>query len=402
LLIAAGLGTCEAVIGLQDHTFDDAGDARSAPQGVASEAESRDAGAANARQKLESCKQFCARANETCRAAPAEDLAADYQVYETASDCQAACELLSEPQIACRDEQLGEAARDLDYQTHCQAASLGGSTACDGNCENYCALMNLVCTGSNRDPSELSDCVSKCRVLRDRERDVVPGAASRYGATRDREGDTLQCRLVHLTLAATPGRRDEQCWQAALAPRSGPGSARNPCSARAANCDDYCQIAVHGCSGEQQIYESLQQCAAVCARLAPGEVGDLQGNTIGCRSSHAYNGLVIDAYHCTHAGPGGAGACGDDCESYCQLFQAGCDPQFRALYGGAAEPSRACQTACVSLAGERPIAYSTTLAGDSRGPSLACRLLYTARALEQPDQSAQFCESAAGEADCRR
>lgn len=389
---------CEAVIGLGDYSFEDAGRPwGDAPQAVAEE----DAG-----DKTQRCRQFCERTDSTCRPAPEGSLSLDddYQIYRSREECQAACELLAPSQISCREAQVVAAAQTIEYFAHCQAASLGGSAACGGNCENYCALMDAVCTGDNRDRAESEGCLNKCEALRDREWAPLglPVMISRYGATRDETGDTLQCRLVHLTRAATPDRASAECWQAGLSPHSGPQGEPNPCSARRPNCEDYCQIAVHGCSGDHQLYESTPQCAAVCARLEPGAVGELKGDTIGCRTAHAYNGLITDPLHCSHGGPGGAGACGDDCVSYCRLFAAGCGTKFDELFGDADDPAEACRANCRAVHGNGWLAYSTALGRDPNGPPLACQLLYAARALEKPQRSAALCESAAGELDCRR
>ena len=399
LSAAVAAGGCETIIGLHEPAAlpADAGSGNAGTGGAAG-------AGGKANDKAGMCKAFCARANATCTG--------DYAIYHGAADCEPACKLLTAEQIQCRDQQVSAAMTSNEFWDHCQGATLGGSTACGGNCENYCAFMSVVCTDKNRVDGDLKmpDCVKKCKVLRDRESSLMglPANTSRYNIDRDHEGDSLQCRLVHLSIASGPGAADAHCWHAALAPKP-LDSAPNPCATEKSEteprCQDYCQIVTNSCLDDDKVYENKAQCLATCAQLVPGDVSDYSGvDSVGCRKSHAYNALLIAPKpHCSHAGPGGAGLCGTDCPAYCRLFKAGCDAPFKDAFGSGADATSKCESACLTLRGQDAIDnYSVTTASAKGANPIACRLLYATRALEHPDQQATLCKSAAGtDATCK-
>ena len=261
--------------------------------------------------------------------------------------------------------------------------------------------MDKVCVGEgNRSAAEVDGCVTKCEALRDRETSLqgMSADASRLSVDTDHEGDTLQCRLVHLAIASGPGAAEAHCWHAAIAPRPGPGMAPNPCatgkSETEPHCEDYCQIVMKACTATNKVYENDAQCLAVCKQLTPGTASDLMGvDSVGCRKTHSYNALTIDQIpHCQHAGPGGAGICGTDCPAYCKLLKAGCDASFKDAFGAGTDAVSKCESTCNAQHGET-LSYSVTTAAAKGANPIACRLLYTARALEHPDQQAVLCKS---------
>jgi hypothetical protein len=80
--------------------------------------------------------------------------------------------------------------------------------------------------------------------------------------------------------------------------------------------------------------------------------------------------------HCRHAGPGGNGACGDDCLGFCTLVLGSCTGD-NAQYGG---DMNTCMTACAGFAKTTPYSASTTM-----GDTFACRLYHATVASERPD-----------------
>jgi hypothetical protein len=233
----------------------------------------------------------------------------------------------------------------------------------------------------------------------------MPADTSRLNIDRDHEGDTLQCRLVHLSIAAGPDAADAHCWHAALSPQPGLGDAPNPCATGKGetepHCEDYCQVVMNACAAEDKVYDTEAQCLATCTALAPGSASDQQGDTVGCRKTHSYNALLIGVSpHCPHSGPGGAGVCGTDCPAYCRLFKAGCDASFKASFGAGTDATSMCESACVALRGPDPVKnYSVATASAKGANPIACRLLYATKALEHPEQKDMLCKSAAGTAD---
>jgi hypothetical protein len=352
----------------------------------------------------DACTQFCQQVGTSCTK--------QYAIYHGPEDCGAACKLLNAPELTCRAQEASAAAVTGDDYLHCPGTSLGGSKACGGNCTNYCRLMDRVCIGNNRDIMEVENCEERCNGLIDRESSKQPATTSRYDVNLDHEGDTLQCRLVHLTIASYHDPEDH-CWHAWLAPRAlkhADGSKEaNPCATDKGTteprCEDYCQIAMNACTQEHQIYETPAQCLAVCQKLDKGSVIDEAPETVACRKIHAYNALAwgLPSMHCPHAGPGGDLVCGDDCTGYCRLLQAGCADAFATAHGGMGpDAMQRCTSTCAQRHGRDPLHYSVASAKGKTSNPVACGLLNAARALERPAEAAALCASAVGGGDCAR
>lgn len=380
LLAATG---CEALIGLRDRSLADGGLA----------------GEGGPRASDTQCQRYCERVSDTCRD--------QYAVYPNDDDasCLAVCALWTEDQVSCRDEEAQKAASSREFWEYCQGAGPGGSTACGDNCQSYCEIMQQACEMPERE-EDVETCVQKCGVLRDRERNLrgLPANTSRFDVRKDHEQDTLQCRLVHATIAVVSP--EDHCWHAAIAPHAGDDGVPNPCATglaeTAPHCEDYCHVIKGACADADAVYESDAQCMATCQALELGAVSDDAGkDTVGCRKTHAYNALVTQMYgtHCPHSGPGGAGVCGEDCGAYCRLLQRGCAGPFEAEFGQGASAATSCESACQTLRGDSPLRYAAGSAESDANP-LACRLLYATRALEKPSQAAEFCPSALGQGAC--
>jgi hypothetical protein len=215
----------------------------------------------------------------------------------------------------------------------------------------------------------------------------------------------VQCRLFHVASASVPLGPEAHCWHSQLAPRP-EGPAINPClgdiGQTEPRCEDYCRVISVACQGELAVYESSEQCLAVCATMNLGQLTDSGGqNSVGCRSTHSYNALVGDPVtHCPHAGPSGSSVCGDDCESHCAQLSQACPEGFAEDYGDGPE---AANELCVSdcselLEGEARLLYSVDDDAIEELPELGCLTRAVARALEEP--STMNCEVALGRADC--
>jgi hypothetical protein len=68
----------------------------------------------------------------------------------------------------------------------------------------------------------------------------------------------------------------------------------------------------------------MDRCINACSTFPAGMASDTSGNTLGCRIYHAGAAKNDPTTHCVHAGPGGAGVCGANCDGYCQIMQAFC------------------------------------------------------------------------------
>jgi hypothetical protein len=157
-------------------------------------------------------------------------------------------------------------------------------------------------------------------------------------------------------------------------------------------CDRYCETVATACTGTNEQFASLDACLAVCERLEAGSPGDVAGNTVECRLARAQLAQRTGeaANYCSSAGPGGAGACGEDCEGFCTLMAETC-PAAMGTY-------EACLPACAmvpDLSGPPDnVAYNTSV---QDGNSLQCRLFHVTAATLDP---IAHCVHAAGLAPC--
>ncbi|WP_434427051.1 hypothetical protein [Nannocystis pusilla] len=134
------------------------------------------------------CADYCANVMTNCLDPQAQ--------YPSADSCKRACASfpagargdVSGNSYACRRYHTDAAATDAP--THCVHAGPSGGGACGDNCDGFCALAVSVCPGEH--PS-LEACLATCAGFTDDEEFNVGNVA----------GDTLACRLYHLTVAAT-------------------------------------------------------------------------------------------------------------------------------------------------------------------------------------------------------
>jgi hypothetical protein len=80
--------------------------------------------------------------------------------------------------------------------------------------------------------------------------------------------------------------------------------------------------------------------------------------------------------HCRHAGPGGNGACGADCEGFCTLVLDSCTDANVQFSGD----MNTCMTACAGYATTPVYSSSVTM-----GNSFACRLYHATVASGNPE-----------------
>ncbi len=353
LLLA--MGACQAIAGIEDRRLDPSQQSEASAQ----------------------CSAYCDTVMDVCRGEDA--------VYTTPELCLAVCALLDpgdpvEPvgnTVACRQQQAKAA--ELEPAEHCRYLGPGGNGKCGSDCDAYCELFPTVCPDYVKYETTAS-CLKACRGLIDQDS---------FDVEADYDGDTIECRLVHLTSATL--RPKEHCPHAPLVP-GGPvcvGKADEPPS-----CEEYCKIQLAACEGKLQQFEDEAECLATCEVLTPGTNADREGNTVGCRRYHAFVATQAAAEHCSHSGPTGDGDvhCGANCDSYCQLVASACEAGFAELIGDADD----CKAQCLELSGAQPDAkYSIESATKTAG--LPCRVLHTTRALAG---DADACDAALGAAPC--
>ncbi|MBK8258750.1 MAG: hypothetical protein IPK82_39600 [Polyangiaceae bacterium] len=164
----------------------------------------------------------------------------------------------------------------------------------------------------------------------------------------------------------------------------------------ALSCDDYCATLATNCTGDQSQFGGDAECKAVCANYPVGMAADTSGNSLGCRTYHGGTPASMDpGTHCPHAGPLGGGACGDDCDNFCDLAIAICGDQATPPY----TDKDACLTACMGFPDTMTVPYN---AAATAGDSLACRMYHLTVASTSADNLNTHCPHvAADSAPCQ-
>jgi hypothetical protein len=171
-------------------------------------------------------------------------------------------------------------------------------------------------------------------------------------------------------------------------------------------CERYCDAVMTNCKGRYEQYPEFSQCVQVCQRMAPGEPGDRDVDTVECRVRQAGFAKSEPFVYCQSSGPLGAGECGSNCVSYCNLMQTTCTPQSTQ---GNPEPSyfdtvADCLSSCTALVPDEstPDQYTTSPEVEPVsfiGNHVYCRTYHVTSAIVEgaPDE---HCPHAMGAAPC--
>lgn len=325
-------------------------------------------------------------------------------VYDGREKCMGVCknydvgdsnEWQQRDTLECRlhEAELVPSASDEEKSTLCRAAGPEGLDNCGGSCESYCTLYERICGQVECGSHE--NCVAKCAGLRDR---------SEYNVVDDYEGNSLQCRFVHLSNASiTPGGEPhcghanlqtptDHCTDVPDGPVGAGGAAETGevvVKPPFPDCADYCKVEIVACGTLE--YENMDECMALCKHMPPGAFADTTQNTLGCRIYHSYNSLCAPEAHCPHSGPGGERHCGttdpEKCNSYCTLAKGVCPSVYTAAYD---DDDSACMDDCMTMPdaiavedGTTPDTRYTTTYAQTPG-TVACRFLALSRAAVTP------------------
>jgi hypothetical protein len=189
------------------------------------------------------------------------------------------------------------------------------------------------------------------------------------GGSTGAEGSSGEA-TTHATHGGTTTSATTSGEPTTTATTSEPSTGELTTGGEALSCDAYCATISANCTGANAQYGSAETCLATCADIPPGAPADTGGNTLGCRTYHAGAAAGMPDVHCRHAGPGGDGVCGDNCESFCTIAAAACPDAW--------PDDAACQTACGTFSPDET--YDAT---DVAGNTFACRLYHlTAAALD--------------------
>ncbi|MBI4814928.1 MAG: hypothetical protein HY791_01640 [Deltaproteobacteria bacterium] len=284
------------------------------------------------------CTEYCDTMVDVCTGASAP--------YADRGSCDKACGTF--PSSGAPGDSSGDSvhcrafhaqAASSDPRTHCAHASIGGGGVCGDSCEIYCRMIQTACTGANAQYADVGSCLTECATME-------------LGHTQ--EGDTLSCRLYHLGAALSdPGAH---CGHAGADGAGVCGS----------TCEVYCRRMEGACKQPQtRQYSDLAACLGECAAMpADGSAGDLSGDSVQCRMTHARAALADPAAHCSHAGPTGGAACGSFCDVYCRQAAERCtgaDDLFA--------NDSACGPACAAYSDRGAV-------GSDSGDTVQCRLFH--------------------------
>jgi hypothetical protein len=172
------------------------------------------------------------------------------------------------------------------------------------------------------------------------------------------------------------------------------------------NCDNYCTVITQNCQNKNQEYLSKPVCLAMCKLIPTGAYyspTDTPKNedTLGCRLWHANSAASDPEYHCRHAGPLGAVACGGPCSGFCNLDYRYCTDNHNIVVYGTD-----CEGAC---GGDGGIPYDED-SGDifypdltqiETGNTLNCRLWHLETAIDTNDPMTHCGHTGLVSARCR-
>jgi hypothetical protein len=364
-LAGLGLGACQAVAGIEDRKLDPA--------------------AVERMKNAAQCDEYCTRAMDACTDKNA--------VYTSKELCLAVCakmdpgdstEITNEETVACRINGLAAAEREPD--DGCRYVGPGANGACGSDCDAYCKLYHRLCEEYDHYPTEGS-CLQACAGLTDQ---------NRYNLKDDHEGDTIECRLVHVSSAGLDP--ENHCPHAPIPPTEPWCTGKADASP---TCKEYCQIELAACTGELTHYDTEKECLDACSAFELGTNDDDTGNTIGCRRYHSFSATLAADMHCPHSGPTGDGHCGDhsklsdgasttgNCESYCLLVAKACPAEPLAL------DADACMAECITLDEAEPESRYT-VAKAEKSSELQSRVLHAVKAFADDSE----CAAAVGAKPC--
>ena len=321
------------------------------------------------------CEAYCDAVAAACTG--------DNAQYDSAEACQAYCGTWAQlplgaaadtegNTVGCRSYHAGVASESAaNAAIHCPHAGADGGGVCGSLCDSYCHLAATNCAGGDGLGLYADDaaCATACADF---------AADGEAGATA---GDSVQCRIYHLGVAGSDkdnGSAQTHCPHGGI---DGGGVCKDD-TPDEPTCEAYCAAITSACTGDNAQYTDEAGCLDYCddwADLEAGTLGDVDGDTIGCRLYHA--GVAAESAenataHCAHAGPSGGNVCGDWCTNYCGLAMSNCTGD-NALF----DSDGSCASACEALG-------ATGEPGDVDGDTVQCRIYHLGVAGSKADGAA--------------
>lgn len=140
------------------------------------------------------CTTYCGQIGANCTGPESQ--------YPSDVECESVCGTFATglesdktgATLGCHQYQSGDPSKQ-DAQGHCPAAGPLGAGVCGDACENFCAIAMAVCGGQPTPPyGSTAACLSACANY--------PGLDKVPYSSDVVDGDSLACRMYHLTVAA--------------------------------------------------------------------------------------------------------------------------------------------------------------------------------------------------------
>ena len=308
------------------------------------------------------CRDYCLLAVAAC--------ASGDEQYANVAECLVVCEDLAGwpvgeaadstvNTVSCRAWHASRVAAGQEPAAHCPATGLSGGGTCGSYCDVYCDLAMRNCAGGDALFTDRGACAASCEA-----------AAKPAGAPGVSSGDSMECRIGRLALAAAGA--DAAARHCPAAAPGGGGVCVDP--PLEPSCDEYCAAVSVACHGAYAPFQDSAHCLSWCKSLggtAPGTRYDTEGDTVGCRLHHAQRaasaGDLSDVVRwCSAAGPTGGDLCGSWCDVWCRQRAARCGDR-----APPPPPDDGCAAACAALP-------TDGTPGDLGGDSVQCRLAHLA------------------------
>jgi hypothetical protein len=171
-------------------------------------------------------------------------------------------------------------------------------------------------------------------------------------------------------------------------------------------CERYCDSVMTNCKARYEQYLDFPACISVCLAMTPGTPGDRDVDTVECRLRQADFAESEPFVYCASAGPLGAGECGSNCATYCNLIQSTCTPETTEVNTERSyfDSTEQCLSECTALVADdnTPDQYTTSASVDPvcfMGNHVYCRMYHVTSAIIEgaPDE---HCPHAMGAAPC--
>jgi len=214
----------------------------------------------------------------------------------------------------------------------CQYAGPSGGGRCGVVLSNVCDIMTNVCSGSATTPSypDSPSCQASSTA-------TIPGLLGlqfQWGYTLGSAAsseNSLECRVYHAIASLTTGNSIHCSHYAYMSTQ---------CTTKVVtNVQHYCSNLEYNCGNGTSTnaqYATKEQCAATAGgMLNDGDArNDNAANSLGCREYHS-QAAKSDVSHCEHAGPSGAGVCGNRRDAWGAMLNAApcSDPTVQMFVG---------------------------------------------------------------------